>query len=106
MNTRALTLALAVAASLSACADMKVTQIGPVPEVKMAVAPNPDTILADAVRAELAKMHAKDVKVAVKGGEVTLTGSVKDGPQLVEIATAVQKMHGVKAVIPDVDVKS
>ena len=114
MNTRAHTLASAVAVllsvslsvSLSACADLKMTQVGPVPEVKIAVAPNPDAVLADAVRAELTKMHAKDVKVAVKGGEVTLTGSVKDGQQLGDIAMAVQKMSGVKAVIPDVDVKS
>ncbi len=84
---------------------MKVTSSGPVPEVRIAQVPNPDTILADAVRAELTKMNAKDVSVAVKGGEVTLKGAVKDGQQLVQIATAIQKMPGVKAVIPDVDVK-
>lgn len=107
------------ALGLVGCAgDMKVTVAGPVPEARIAAAAPakaapapapaiPDTTIADSVKAELAKptLAASHVKVAVKSGEVTLSGDVDDGQQLAKIAMAVQKLPGVKAVIPDLNPK-
>jgi osmotically-inducible protein OsmY len=95
-------LAAALAATLSACADMKMTPAGPVPEGRVATA---DGALADAVRWELSTMSIKGITVTTKDGEVTLKGDVATGQQLADIAMAVQKIAGVKAVIPDVNVK-
>jgi hyperosmotically inducible periplasmic protein len=121
MNTRAFTAAMASAISvaaisltLPACADLKITPAGPVPDTKImaqsvAAAGPTDAMLVDTVRAELSK-HASlktgDLKILVKNGEVTLNGVVETGQQLAKIATIVQKVSGVKAVIPDVEVKS
>jgi osmotically-inducible protein OsmY len=110
-----------IALTLAGCAtDMKVTTAGPVPEARIAAAPKAaapatapaappvaDAAIADAVRAELAKptLSASHLKVSVKSGEVTLAGDVDDGQQLAKIAMAVQKLPGVKAVIPDMNPK-
>jgi hypothetical protein len=103
-----------IALTLAACGtDMKVTPAGPVPEARIAApakAATPaappqiaDATIADTVKAELAKpaLAASHLKVSVKSGEVTLAGDVNDGQQLAKIAMAVQKLPGVKAVIPD-----
>jgi osmotically-inducible protein OsmY len=103
-----------VALTLAGCAsEMKVTTAGPVPEARIAApakAATPpaapqiaDATIADTVKAELAKpaLAASHLKVSVKSGEVTLAGDVNDGQQLAKIAMAVQKLPGVKAVIPE-----
>lgn len=104
---------------LAGCAgDMKMTVAGPVPEARIATAAPakaapapapaiPDATIADSVKAELAKpaLNAGHVKVSVKSGEVTLAGDVADGQQLAKIAMAVQKLPGVKAVIPELNPK-
>jgi osmotically-inducible protein OsmY len=94
-----------VAATLSACADMKITPAGPVPDGRVATA---DSSLLDAVRWQLANtpsVNSKGVQVAAKDGEITLTGQVADGQTLAALATLVQGVPGVRAVIPNVDVK-
>lgn len=66
-------------------------------------AANTDAALVDSVKATLASpaLNASHLKVSAKGGEITLSGDVQDGQQLAKIAMAVQKLPGVKAVIPD-----
>jgi BON domain len=99
------------AASLTGCADMKVSPAAPVPDTKVASsgasAVNPDIALVENVKATLATpaLKASHLKVSAKSGEVTLTGDVEDGQQLAKIAIAVQKIPGVKAVIPDMNPK-
>jgi osmotically-inducible protein OsmY len=100
----------AIAAALLAitavgCADMKITPAGPVPETRIQ---NPDNVLAERVRDELRmkpRLEATQLKVAARNGEVTLSGDVKTGRQLADIAKFVQALPGVTAVIPDINVK-
>jgi len=94
--------AIAVSVALVGCADMKITQSGPVPDTRIQ---NPETAMAERVRDQLASMKAGHIKVSVKGSEVTLTGDVEDGQQLAKIAIAVQTLAGVTAVIPDLNPK-
>jgi hypothetical protein len=106
MNAKKLsTLAIAavIAVNLAACADMKITPSGPVPEGRVATA---DGSLLDAVRWELSMMGVKGITATVANSEVTLKGDVSSGQELVRIATAVQGVPGVRAVIPDVNVKN
>jgi osmotically-inducible protein OsmY len=102
MNKLFASAAIALSVTLVGCADMKITQSGPVPDTRIQ---NPETALADRVRDQLASLKASHVKVAVKGSEVTLSGDVEDGQQLAKIAMAVQKISGVTAVIPDLNPK-
>ena len=105
---------LLASALLVGCADTKV------PPVAVAVAPAPaapaakppqaaitDAALVDSVKTTLASpaLNASHLNVSAKGGEITLSGDVQDGQQLAKIAMAVQKLPGVKAVIPDMTPK-
>lgn len=102
--TTRLALAVAAAALVAACADLKVT---PNPMVRDTIvnnppAANPDAELVAAVKAELAKqpqLKAGNLDISSKNGEVTVKGDVEDGMQLYQIGLAVQKVKGVKAVI-------
>lgn len=111
------TLAMFAAATLTACADMKMTPVSPVPAAVIAsvaapaAAPSPaavDAALADTVRAMLkgnATLGGSNLTVAVAKNQVTLTGDVETGQQLVAVAKAVQSVKGVTAVIPNINVK-
>jgi osmotically-inducible protein OsmY len=107
LSIRAVCIAAAVAITIiSGCADMKVTPAGPVPDTRIAT---PDGALADAVRWQLANqpsLGGQKLSVSAKDGEVTLKGDLDNGDQLVRIATLVQSLPGVRAVIPDVNVKN
>jgi osmotically-inducible protein OsmY len=103
MNKLFASAAIVLAATLTGCADMKITPAGPVPDTRIQ---NPETALADRVRDQLASMKASHLKVAVKGSEVTLSGDVENGQQLARIAIAVQQLAGVTAVIPDLNPKN
>ncbi len=112
-----LTLAILVAGTFTACADMKMTPVSPVPATVIAsvaapaAAPNPaavDAALAETVRAMLksnAALGGSNLTVAVAKNEVTLTGDVETGQQLAAVAKAVQSVKGVTAVIPNINVK-
>lgn len=105
-------------ALLVGCADTKAppvtTAAAPVAAAPVAAAaPKPpqaaitDTALVDSVKATLASpaLNASHLNVSAKSGEITLSGDVQDGQQLAKIAMAVQKLPGVKAVIPDMTPK-
>jgi BON domain len=116
MNAKtALATAIFFGVGLAGCAaDMKIVPAGPVPEARIAksapaAAPAAPAAIADAtiidnVKATLSSpaLNAGHLKVTAKSGEVTLSGDVEDGQQLARIAMAVQKVPGVKAVIPDI----
>lgn len=102
MNKLIIVAAASISALLVGCADMKITQSGPVPDTRIQ---NPETALAERVRDQLASMNQRQIKVSVKGTEVTLSGDVEDGQQLAKIAMAVQKLPTVTAVIPDLNPK-
>ena len=113
----AYTLAIFAAGTFTACANMKITPVSPVPATVIAsvatpaAAPNPaavDAALAETVRAMLknnAALGGNSLTVAVSKNEVTLTGDVETGQQLVAVAKAVQSVKGVTAVIPNINVK-
>lgn len=100
-------------AILAGCAETKMPAPAPVAAAaakapaSVAPAQNPDAAIVDNVKATLASpaLNAGHLKVSAKGGEVTLSGDVEDGQQLAKIAMAVQKLPGVKAVIPDLNPK-
>jgi osmotically-inducible protein OsmY len=94
--------AVIAATMLSACADMKVTPNPMVSDTRIATA---EGSMADAVRWELGMKGIRGLTVSVKDGEVTLKGSVATGRELAEAAKTAQAVPGVRAVIPDVDVK-
>jgi len=98
-------IAAAAAASLltlAACANMKVTPVAVVPEGRVLTA---DGQLLDAVRYEMNMAGVKGVTATASSGEITLKGSVETGQDLVKVAKLVQRVPGVRAVIPDIDVK-
>lgn len=103
MNKLFASTALTLTVALVGCADMKITQSGPVPDTRIQ---NPETALAERVRDQLAGMNMRQIKVAVKGTEVTLSGDVENGQQLAKIAMAVQSLPTVTAVIPDLNPKN
>ena len=104
MKNRLLTAAIAAASlsTLAACADMKVTPVAAVPEARALTA---DGQLLDAVRFEMSMAGVKGVTATAANGEITLKGSVETGQDLVKVAKLVQGVPGVRAVIPDIDVK-
>lgn len=102
MKTPFLALAIVAAVGLSACADMKVTPSPVVPDGRVAT---PESALVDAVRWELSMMNVRGLTVTSANGEITLKGDVETGGDLARIAKAVQGVPGVRAVIPDVNVK-
>ncbi len=102
MKPTKLVLAIAAALALSACADMKVTPAPIVADGRIATA---DGMLADAVRFELNAMGVRGLTVTSANSEITLKGDVESGAELARIAKAVQDVPGVRAVIPDVNVK-
>jgi osmotically-inducible protein OsmY len=77
------------------------------PAAKPAQAAITDAALVDSVKTTLASpaLNASHLNVSAKSGEITLSGDVQDGQQLAKIAMAVQKLPGVKAVIPDMTSK-
>ncbi|MFY8063814.1 MAG: BON domain-containing protein [Usitatibacteraceae bacterium] len=95
-------LAIAAALTLSACADMKATPAPIVADGRIATA---DGMLADAVRFELNAMGVRGLTVTSANSEITLKGDVETGRDLARIAKAVQAVPGVRAVIPDINVK-
>ncbi len=105
MNTKTILVYGVLMASVffAGCADMKITPAGPVPDTRIQ---NADTAFADRIKDQLAALKAPHVKAAIKGSEVTLTGEVDNGQQLAKIAMAIQKIPGVTAVIPDVNIKN
>lgn len=105
MKTSKFVLALttvAAALTLSACADMKVTPAPIVADGRIATV---DSMLADAVRFELNGMGVRGLTVTSANSEITLKGDVETGRELARIAKAVQAVPGVRAVIPDINVK-
>ncbi len=102
MKPTKLLLAIAAALALSACADLKVT---PAPVVADGRIGTVDSMLADAVRFELNAMGVRGLTVTSANSEITLKGDVESGRELARIAKAVQDVPGVRAVIPDVNVK-
>jgi uncharacterized protein involved in high-affinity Fe2+ transport len=102
LNTKTLLAASALLA-LTACADMKMTPAPIVADGRIASA---DGSLADAVRWELGTMNVRGITVSAKDGEITLKGDVSSGRELARIAERVQEVPGVRAVIPEVNVKS
>jgi osmotically-inducible protein OsmY len=105
---------LFASAFLVGCADTKAppvtTAAAPVaaaPAAKPAQAAITDAALVDSVKTTLASpaLNASHLNVSAKSGEITLSGDVQDGQQLAKIAMAVQKLPGVKAVIPDMTPK-
>ena len=107
-----------VAVALAAgCADMQMPAAAPVQVAAAAPVPAaaakavpaviPDATLVENVKATLASpaLNASHLDVSAKSGEITLSGDVESGQQLAKIAIAVQKLPGVKAVIPDMTPK-
>lgn len=101
-----------VAVALAAgCADMQMPAAAPVQvaaaAAKAVPAVIPDATLVENVKATLASpaLNASHLDVSAKSGEITLSGDVESGQQLAKIAIAVQKLPGVKAVIPDMTPK-
>lgn len=106
-------------ALLIGCADTKAPPVAaaaaPVAAAPVAAAPAAkppqaaitDAALVDSVKTTLASpaLNASHLNVSAKSGEITLSGDVQDGQQLAKIAMAVQKLPGVKAVIPDMTPK-
>ena len=88
--------------TLAACADMKVTPVAAVPEGRVLTA---DGQLLDLVRFEMSMAGVKGVTATAANGEITLKGNVETGQELVKVAKLVQNVPGVRAVIPDIDVK-
>ncbi len=104
MKNRLLTAAVAAASllTLAACANMKVTPVAVVPDGRVMTA---DGQLLDVVRHEMSMAGVKGVTATAANGEITLKGSVETGQDLVKVAKLVQGVPGVRAVIPDLDVK-
>jgi osmotically-inducible protein OsmY len=106
---------LFASALLVGCADTKAPPVtaaaAPVAAAPAAAKPPQaaitDAALVDSVKTTLASpaLNASHLKVSAKSGEITLSGDVQDGQQLAKIAMAVQKIPGVKAVIPDMTPK-
>jgi osmotically-inducible protein OsmY len=108
---------LCTVALLVGCADTKMPPATAAAPAAVAAAPAPaqaappaantDAALVESVKATLASptLNASHLKVSAKSGEITLSGDVQDGQQLAKIAMAVQKLPGVKAVIPDMNPK-
>lgn len=109
---------LVASALLIGCADTKAPPVAaaaaPVavaptaaPAAKPPQAAITDAALIDSVKTTLASpaLNASHLNVSAKSGEITLSGDVQDGQQLAKIAMAVQKLPGVKAVIPDMTPK-
>jgi hypothetical protein len=94
--------AVIAATMLPACADMKPTPNPMVADGRVLTA---DGQLADAVRWELSMAGVRGLTVTAAGGEITLKGAVATGRDLANVAKMVQAIPGVRAVIPDVDVK-
>ncbi len=103
MNKLFASAVLTLSVSLVGCADMKMSPAGPVPDTRIQ---NPESALAERVRDQLAGMNMRQIKVAVKGTEVTLSGDVENGSQLAKVAMAVQSLPTVTAVIPDLNPKN
>jgi osmotically-inducible protein OsmY len=57
------------------------------------------------VRFELNGMGVRGLTVTSANSEITLKGDVETGRELARIAKAVQAVPGVRAVIPDINVK-
>lgn len=102
MQKTSILAAIIAATMLSACADMKMTPSPVVPEGRVMTA---DGQLADAVRWELSMKGVRGLTVTASNGEITLKGNVATGRDLANVAKTVQAVPGVRAVIPDVDVK-
>jgi osmotically-inducible protein OsmY len=94
-------------ALLIGCADTKAPPVAAAPAAKPPQAAITDAALVDSVKTTLASpaLNAGHLNVSAKSGEITLSGDVQDGQQLAKIAMAVQKIPGVKAVIPDMTPK-
>lgn len=104
MKKPSLTILAAVTAALAlaACADMKVTPVNAVSDTRIMTA---EAALLDSVRWELSTMGARGVTATAKDGEVTLKGTIASGQELARIAKRIQALAGVRAVIPEIDVK-
>lgn len=102
MQKLSIAAALIAATMLSACADMKVTPNPVVADGRVLTA---DGQLADAVRWELGMKGIRGLTVTASNGEITLKGNVATGRELADAAKTAQEVPGVRAVIPEVDVK-